>query len=295
MDDRRRLIEQGVNIERSRDESIKQSAADALSDRSNRGHSRDDALSDREFERLVDASYQIDDADIALEARATLYLCGRLGLRAGEAAHVHEDWVDWAGRTIDIPEFDSCEKGKFDGEVCGNCRLRAMDNLQTNNLTEQEAIDAIYHVLDDAVVAQLSDAEIFERSVALRDEVNMTYQEAVGQRWQPKTPQSARKVPFDFSARIELCLERFFDRFGGWMKSKCTMNRRLDRLVEIAELEGDVYLHCLRATAASAHASRDISVFALMSVMGWVDPATARTYVQSNAKRANREIRSKHR
>jgi integrase len=294
IDKRRRNISQGIQIDRQRPE-IKQSAAKALDSRANRGHSRDDALTPRQFEKLLSASHEIDNERIALEARAALFICGRLGLRAGEAAHLHTEWMNWSEGVIEIPEYWPCDKGDRDGEVCGNCRRRALDDLTTNNLTEQEAIDAIRHVIEDGQMEPLSDADVLEKSVALRGDVNITYDEALEKRWQPKTPQSARTVPFDFDVRIELCLESFFEKFDGWERSVCTLNRRIDRLADIAEIDQNVYPHCLRATAASTHASRDISVYALMSVLGWSDPSTARMYVQSNHEQANREIRSKHR
>jgi integrase len=293
MDEQRRLIEQGIQIEQH--DSIKQSAAEALNERSDRKHSREDALTTREFERMVDASYQIDDPERALEARAALYLTGRLGLRNGEATHLAEDWVDWADGSINIPEFWECTKGQHGDEICGNCRNRVRDNLKSNNLTKQEAIEAIVQVLDDDVVSAMSDQEILQRSIGLRDEVNKTYREMADQRWQPKTEEAARSVPFDFDVRIELCLERFFDEYNQWPRSSATLNRRINRLAEIADIEGNVYPHALRATSASVHASRDISIHSLMSVMGWSDPSTARVYILANDEQAAREIRSKHR
>jgi integrase len=293
MDDRRRKIAQGIQIEKNG--TIKQSAAQALNDRAERGHSREDALAPRQFEQLVRASYQIEDKIRALEARMALYICGRLGLRNGEATHLHEEWIDWSKGVIEIPEHWPCQKGQHGDEICGYCRNRVRDNLKTNNLNKQEAIEAIYHVLDDDVVAAMSDEEILERSIELRKEVNLTFEEMAARRWEPKTSQSAREIPFDFDVRVQMTLERFFEEFDQWPRSSATLNRRINRLAEVAGLEDNVYPHALRATSASVHASRDISIYALMSTMGWKDPATARVYIQANDKQAAREIRSKHR
>jgi len=136
---------------------------------------------------------------------------------------------------------------------------------------------------------------IREAVLQLRDQVNITFKEAVSRRWKPKTGHAAREVPFDFDVRVQLTLEEFLDRFDGWEKSKSTVNRRINRVAEVADVDFDLYPHCLRATAASGHASRGVSTYALMSIMGWADPATARVYIQSNSEQANREIRSKHR
>jgi len=271
---------------------IKASATDALKDRSDRRHSREDAITDREFETLVEATYEIKDCH-ALEARLALYATGKLGMRGGELAHLEESWVDWKDRVIEIPEHSHCTKGKLEGEICGYCRRRAEEELETNNLTTDEAIQAIHHEYDSETLRQLGEDGIQKLAAELMDEVNITREEAISRRWKPKTEKSARRIPYDFDVRVEMTLERFFEEYDGWSKSKSTLNRRINRLAEHAGI--DVYPHALRATAASAHASRGVSAFALMSTMGWSDISTARMYINSNAEQANREIRSKHR
>ena len=119
--------------------------------------------------------------------------------------------------------------------------------------------------------------------------------DALAEQWQPKTPTSARTVPFDFDVRVDLELRKFLNVSDGWERSAATLNRRISRVAEISDVSGRVYPHALRATAASYHASRDISVHSLMSIMGWADPSTARVYVRGDAESAAREIRSKHR
>jgi len=291
MDSRRRQIAQGIQI--GEHTTIKQSAAEALGGRSGRSHSRDDALTPRQWERMFRASHDVDDADRALECRMLHVVCGRLGLRCGEATHLHEDWVDWNDGSIRIPQYWECTKSKHD-DPCGYCRGRARDNLDSHNLTQDEAIDAIVAHLDDEVVSSMTDEEIIEEAESLREEVNMTFEEMLEEQWSPKTPTSARAVPFDFAPRIELVIERFFERFDEFERSFATIHRRIDRLAELAEIDSNVYPHALRATSASFHASRDISVHALMSIMGWSDPGTARVYIRSNDEKAAREIRGKH-
>ncbi|WP_281241173.1 tyrosine-type recombinase/integrase [Halopenitus malekzadehii] len=292
MDSRRRRIAQGIQI--GEHTSIKQSAAEALSGRSGRSHSRDDAITPRQWERMLRASYDIDNDEIALECRMLAVACGRLGLRAGEVTHLHEEWIDWNDGTIQIPSYWNCTKGSGD-EVCGYCRNRARDNLDSHNLTEEEATDAIVAHYDDATLESMTDDELLAEAQELREEVNVTLEAMLEKRWSPKTSTSARGIPFDFSARIELIVEQFFDRFDAYEKSFATVHRRIDRLADCAGIESNVYPHALRATSASFHASRDISVHALMSIMGWADPGTARVYIQSNDEKAAHEIRSKHR
>lgn len=292
LDERQRDIATGISIERDAGD-IKQSAIDALEGRSTSSHARDDALSPRAFEQLVNASYGIDRDRIEIEARALLYLTGRVGLRKGEVTHLTEEWVDWSNGTISIPAHDRCTDGQHGEEVCGYCRRRAADRVETNNLTDAEAREAIRHVLDEDTA--LSDDEVAEQAAELKAEVNIPMEEALAAQWQPKTPASARQVPFDFDVRVELALEAFFERFDSWSRSAATVNRRIARLQERSEVDARVYPHALRATAASYHASRDISVHSLMSIMGWADPSTARAYVNANDEQAAREIRSKHR
>jgi integrase len=77
---------------------------------------------------------------------------------------------------------------------------------------------------------------------------------ALADRWHPKTASSARAVPFDLSLRVELCLERFADRYDVFPHSRATVTRRVTAASEQADISGRVYSHCLRATAASYHA-----------------------------------------
>jgi len=291
-DNRREQIAQAIQISTSKP--VKKSATRALRDQQDRRHSREDALTDREFEYLVRASYRVKQSQ-RLEARAALFLAGRLGLRGGEIAHLQGDWVDWKDRVIEIPEHSTCTKGKWEGEVCGYCRRRAVEELRTNNLTVDEAINAIKHELGDEVLSDLGQEGIRQAALNLRNEVNITYEEAIGRRWKPKTKKSARRVPYDFDIRAEMVIEEFFEEFDSWSKSKSTVNRRIERLAETAEIDIDVYPHALRATAASTHASRGVSAFSLMSTMGWSDIGTARAYINGNDAQAAREIRSKHR
>jgi len=68
------------------------------------------------------------------------------------------------------------------------------DRLQVDVLLAGEAL------------RDLGEDDIHETALQLRNQVNITYEEAVGRRWKPKTPKSAREVPFDFDVRVELTL-----------------------------------------------------------------------------------------
>jgi len=288
--ERHQQIQQGIAIAGDNN-AIKASARAVLEGEQETTHARDDAISPRQFEQLVNATHRIESASIAIETRAVLFLCGRVGLRKGELTHLRESWFDWSNGTLTIPNHQPCEKGQHDDEPCGYCRRRAEDRVSTNNISIEEAKTALESVADGT----LSTNALEQQAQELQSEVNMSMEDALALQWQPKTKRSARTVPFDFDVRVKLALEAFFEEFDRWEKSAATVNRRIDRLEDISPVDTRLYPHALRATAASYHASRDISIHSLMSIMGWSDPSTARSYVNANADQAAREIRSKHR
>ncbi len=100
-------------------------------------HTREDALTEREFELLLEGATQCKQS---LKARFVVLVGGRLGLRAGEIAHMKDDWVDWRQHMVSIPRHESCDKGRFEGEVCGYCRQQAEQMLEHHDdMTLEEA------------------------------------------------------------------------------------------------------------------------------------------------------------
>lgn len=217
-------------------------------------YSREDVLSEREFELLLRGARELEEPK-RFEALLCLYGTGALGLRAGELAHLDSDWINWPNRMIEIPRYDECTNG-VGGGVCGYCRTRAEDYQATHGCS---------------------------------------WEEALATRWTPKTETGERSIPFDFDVRVELCIEEIDDRYEHFPKSKATINRRVDDATAASQLELETYPHALRATAATRHASRNVSPYALMSVMGWQDMETARSYIAASDESAARELRSKHR
>lgn len=219
-------------------------------------HSADDALEDREYQLLLEGTYELRDG-WDLETRLTVLVLGRLGLRVGELVHMTAEWIDWRRRMIQIPRYDRCTKGR-DGGPCGYC----------HQLAEQE----VTH--NDA----------------------LTMDEALAHRWQSKTDAAARSVPFDFDARVEIAVERYFDERDAFGTSKSGVNRRLAKAIDhVDELDtGDIYPHCLRATAASYHASRGLDAISLQSLMGWADLSTAHRYVRRSGDRTRKALQATH-
>lgn len=220
-------------------------------------HSADDALEDREFQLLLEGCYQLDDDYFALEARLAVLLTGRLGLRVGELIHLQESWIDWRKRMIEIPQHHPCQKGK-DGGPCGSCRQAAKQRVKYN------------------------------------DDVSLD--EALRHRWEPKTDAAARSVPFDHDPKVEIVIERYFERFSEFQGSHSAVHRRLDRACEqVDELDGSsIYPHALRATAASYHASQGLGALALQALMGWADLSTAHRYVRRSGDRTRKALQAAH-
>jgi len=251
-------------------------------------HSRKDALTERQFELLYQS---VDDMKSSkqLETKFILMCAGRMGMRAGEIAHIREDWIDTSTHTIEIPEHDPCDFGKFD-DPCGYCRNRARDYMETHNRSFGDVISDVekqYPQLDEQAIKTIAQDKFKEDSIS--------FEEALELRWSPKTQNSARSIPYDFDVRVQLIFEDFFDEYSVFPKSKCTINRRISTAVEKSSIETDVYPHSLRATAAMLHASRDVSPYSLMSTMGWETLETARAYIGSSDTSAARELRFKYR
>jgi len=218
-------------------------------------HSRADVVGDSLYERLLDTAKQLG-YPYDVECRFVLIACGRLGFRAGELCHIKESWVDWDREMIQIPTHSRCEKGR-DGGACGYCRKRARS--------------AVEHADD------------------------LTMDDALKKRWNPKTRAGARAVPFNFNERVTGAIAEFFFCFDGYEHSRASVNRRVDRVLEEAGLPLDTcYPHSLRATAATWHAVNGLSTAALQSLLGWSDLQTARKYVRASGGQTQRALEEAH-
>jgi integrase len=122
-----------------------------------------------------------------------------------------------------------------------------------------------------------------------------TTEESLARRWRPKTPTSARAIPFDLSLRLELCVDRFTTRFEEFPRSRSTINRRVTAAARAADLEGHIYPHGLRATAASYHAYHGVAPVPLQAMMGWRDLTTAQKYIRISGTATANALRDVHR
>lgn len=217
-------------------------------------HSKEDALNEREFELLVEGSYRLDDDYFELESRLVLFLAGRLGMRAGEIAHLRESWIDWHRDMIVVPRYQDCQQGR-DGELCGHCRSAATQMRQYNDGLSQERAEELM--------------------------------------WSPKTEAAAREIPLAASSRAKIVVERYFERFDEFKASRNVVNRRVDRVAEAADdaiRADDVYPHALRATCASHFAGAGIDIVSLKSMMGWASYQTAENYLAESGRRTEKAL-----
>ena len=253
-------------------------------------HSRDDALTERQFEQLLEGARSLDEP-WDFEARLVILLAGRLGLRGGEIAHISADWIDEDRRMIDIPPHDPCKKGK-DGGPCGYCRERAREHLDSHNLDEEEAKELVLEEMGDVEIGEDAIEKLAQEKM---EERNKTIAQALEERWQPKTENGARSVPYDLDMRTQLTVEEFLERYEVFPKARVAVNRRVTEATEAAGLESTIYPHALRATAATNLALHDVSSYSMMGILGWADIETARAYIQSSDENAAKEVRAKHR
>ncbi|QLG63064.1 tyrosine-type recombinase/integrase [Halorarum salinum] len=189
------------------------------------------------------------------ECEFILITAGRLGMRAGELCHLTPEWLNTERSLIEVPRHDPCTKGKH-GEICGYCAKQAA-------------------------------------SAAEHDE-DKTILDAMEQRWEPKTDHAVRAIPYDFDEALAERLEELVDD-GGYRRSRVSVNRRVDRVVEAAGMDSaGIYPHALRATASTFHACRGLPPSALQSFMGWADLSVANKYVRLSGEQTARALRETH-
>lgn len=245
-------------------------------------HSKESALTPRQFELLLEGIERIEKDRQRTEARFAVLVAGRLGLRAGELVHLKEDWINWRDRRIVIPRQMDCHLGT-DGGPCGYC-VQAAEQMA--DIYDPDDADTMSRARERFINKHLPGG--FERG----DELSVD--DILHLRWHGKTEAAARKVPFGHNPRVELAIERFFElpNRDGWNLSKSALNRRLNKALRLAdELDQDSTMpHGLRATAASLMAGQNVDSLTLKSVLGWSDLQTAQHYLADSPDRAERAL-----
>lgn len=229
-------------------------------------HSKEDALTSRQFERLLEGARELGDSDYYYtpDPVFAIYAMGRLGLRRGELTHLREEWIDYRAEMIEIPSHDRCTFGK-DGGPCGYCRQLAAQRVE--------------------YAAENDDVEDLDLETAL---------EWV---WVPKTKAAAREIYYGWDPRATMYLERYFDseEYDRYEASGTAIGRRVTKAAELAGLDADaLHPHALRATAATFHAARGLPATALMQMFGWCNLSTAEVYIGRNSGNTKRQLDGIH-
>jgi integrase len=243
-------------------------------------HSREDSVESKTFELLVQSTYQMDEY-YGLQCRFILFLSGRLGLRAGEIAHMKEDWIDWRRSMIEIPLHQTCEKGK-DGGICGMCKQNARQ--KSDGRTEKR-----YERVHDDLEA----GDELEPGGGLAQKAVLNEEEFYQGGWTAKTQNAAREIPFDSVVRAGIVVDRFFEKFDEWPLSQTAINRRVDRMAEMTEgIQDDaLYPHALRSSAATFWADHGLNAHSLKGLMGWAQLSTSRVYISESSQRTAQAMR----
>lgn len=276
---------------------------------------REKAIDEYDFEKLVDASYSLDHAQ-DIEARFILFVAGRLGLRRGELTHFDESWIDWRKRRIDIPEQQTCEKGR-NGGPCGHCRQMARQQTEHALASAAEA-SALYHsdVADanargevelerelekaaervrlpvSSILEFAGETTVYETAYdnLYRVHYDDLLEQVLDDQWTAKTVNAARQVPFSWCGRAEIVLERYFDEWSQWMYTGNAINRRLAWLCESVP-DVDVTPHALRGTAATHLAGKGLDVLQMTNMFGWSQLSTARSYIASSSDQLDTQLK----
>lgn len=224
-------------------------------------HSKEDALSDRDFELLMEGARELSHSDYyySPDPEFSIYVMGRLGLRRGELSHLQESWIDWRNEMIEIPAHEACGNGESGG-ICGYCH------------------------------------QLAEQRVECADDLDM--EQALEWSWVPKTEAASRKVYWGFDARAKIYIERYFDseEYDEYAVAGNALNRRVKKAAELApELDpARLSPHILRATAATYHSGKGLEMLQLMQMMGWVQPSTAEIYIGRSGTNTARQLDSIH-
>jgi integrase len=237
---------------------------------------KEDAISARTFERLVESTYEMDDDYFAMECRLVLFCCGRLGMRPGEVAHMTEGWINRDEQYIEIPSHEPCTNGRSGG-ICGHCRgaARQMARVRTEN-----SLDQHYRKLSDGDDAALEPGRDTHSYIVDPERFH-------NQMWSPKTKNAAREIPYArASTRASLVIEDYFDRYEQFEGSRGSVNRRVDRMAEQADgiKPDEIYPHALRSTAATYFSNRGLSAIDMKALFGWSEFSTAISYIEDSPR-----------
>ena len=109
--------------------------------------------------------------------------------------------------------------------------------------------------------------------------------------WTPKTPNSARVIPYRELTKAEKVIPAFFEINKEIpITTGPGITYRVKSWVKDLEITTKVSPHVLRATAAMKMANEGFSSQALKSYFGWADLQTADKYIHNSSRAAERDL-----
>lgn len=123
---------------------------------------------------------------------------------------------------------------------------------------------------------------------------DVSFGEAMRDRWEPVHPSAERTIYFGWSDEIVKFYKTFFDIYDGWPRSRSTVNRRIDRVIEAADFDRNIDSRSLRNTAAEFHAMKGMNAPNLSQFMGWSKESEAIDFVRSASPDMNTQLRTLH-
>lgn len=218
--------------------------------------SKEDALTEMEFERFFDSTYSFDQ-EKALECRFLAVVLGRLGLRRGEACHIQSDWIDWDHHLIQIPRHYDCTDGR-DGGRCACCRQLARQKARRDNLPIDDVLEDYWTPKSEAARREI----YFGSDPRVRLAIERFFD-----RWS-EWPWSVTVI----NRRVDDVTER-------------TEGLSTDQ----------VRPHSLRSSAATHQAYLGMDLWDLLNFFGWERISTAEKYLSRNALRTARNMDQRRR
>lgn len=103
-----------------------------------------------------------------------------------------------------------------------------------------------------------------------------------------KTKAAARTIPYGNLVKAERVIPAYFDFRSEIPVSGRTVYRHVKKWATEAGITTRVYPHSLRATAATKFAENDMNAQALREIMGWKNLETAKRYIKSTGRAAEK-------
>jgi integrase len=132
---------------------------------------------------------------------------------------------------------------------------------------------------------------------AANKNTDVTYEEAIRDRWKPEQPSAIREVPFGYNQDIVELYKLFFDFYEEYPRSRSSINRRVDRIVEASGIGRDkssINPQTLRSAAATYHADNGMHPESLADFMGWASAETALKHMRRSSNGLQNELNRIH-